>query len=378
MEIKYKHPLKRKLNYEQELASTQGVNLSMLRWGAMLPDILTNISFNLGYFFNLALHLCLNCHFDFSQFDFNMPDFLKGFQPPFEKISKAKYGESKYGYSLYDPPGIDFKMLSRLIWDLRYQLTCEDALAYKHIGNTTAKWVDQLKATLEKYGVAGHYIDSILRNLSLVEGKMLTTSYWDFAAFDVNVFSYDAPEQPTFIMRSITDWKTPIQLGTIGLYECHFDHAKFDYARFVDTYGTKKLRVRKEMCDNFENRVKEFHARSGQFEEFGTKGLFQRVFFLERTDRLKWNGGKHQVYLQKVLNEVKRILNKYGILVQARMAYTAFAQELFYKNYVPHRRYKRYKQDLSDDDIVNKYINMGCDKDVLNEIRGVVTKWRPT
>ncbi len=377
MENRFKDPLARKLNYVHNLASTEGIDLSMLRWGAMLPDILTNISFNIGYFFNLALHLCFNCHFDPTQFDFNMPNFFEGFQPAFEKISKAKYGESKYGNSLYDPPNIDFKMLSRLIWDLRYQLTCDDALAYRHIGNATAKWVKQLKTTLEKYGVAEHYIDSILRNLSLVEGKMLTTSYWDFAAFDVNVFSYDAPEKPTFIMRSTSDWKTPIQLGTIGVYECHFDHAKFDYSRFVDTYGSSKLRVRKSLCNNFENRVKEFHARSGQFEEFGTKGLFQRVFFLERTDRLHWNGGKHQIKLQQVLNEVKRILNESGVMVQERLAYMAFAQELFYKNYTPHRRYKRYKQELSDDDIVNKYINMGCDNSILSRIRGVVTKWRP-
>ena len=372
-----KDPLTRKLNYERDLASTEGIDLSMLRWGAILNNILSSISFNVLFNFILNLYLSLNLYFEPSQFDFNMPDFFDSFNITIEKVGKAKYGISKYGQSVYDPPLLTYKDLARALWSLRYQTTCENALAYKHIGKTVSNWIETVKKQLLEKGLSESYFDGMVGLLSLVEGKILTTAYFDFAAFDVNVFSYEVDGKNVIIARNTENWKTGNILETIGVYECHFDHSEFDYARFIENYGREGIKVKKEACDNLLEKIKDFHARSGQFKEYGVKGLFQRVFFLERKDRLKWQGGKHQVYLQRVINEVKRICNKYGIIAQVRGAYIAFAQELFYRGYVPHRRYKRWKQVLTDNDIVNKYINMGCDKQVLNEIKGVVVKWRP-
>ena len=373
-----KDPLTRKLNYERDLASTEGIDLSMFRWGAILNDILSSISFNVLFNFMINLYLSLNLYFEPSQFDFNMPDFFDSFNITIEKVRKAKYGISKYGQSVYDPSLLTYKDLARALWSLRYQTTCENALAYKHMGKTVYSWIESVKKALLEKGLSESYFDGMIRILSLIEGKILTGAYFDFAAFDVNVFNYEVDEKNIILARNTENWKTGNILETIGVYECHFDHSKFDYARFIEHYGRKGIKVKTEICNSLLNKIREFHARSGQFDEQGAKGLYQHVFFLEKQEKLKWQGGKHQVYLQRTLNIVKQILNKHGVIAQVRGAYIAFAQELFYKNYKPHRRYKRYKQILSDEDIVNKYLNMGCDKQVLNEIKGVVTKWRPS
>ena len=87
-------------------------------------------------------------------------------------------------------------------------------------------------------------------------------------------------------------------------------------------------------------------------------------------------GGHHQIRLQNLKNHIKRMLNEKGVIAQFRMAYLSFAQELYYLKYEPHRKYKQWKKILTDDELVNKYVRMGCDKNILNEIKEVVVKWR--
>lgn len=377
----YKTPLERKLAYVDNLASREGIDLSMLTWEFELDEILKNISFNVIFNYLLNIYLNFNLHFDLTELDFQMPDFCKFFKESktklsfceIEKIEKGRYGISKYNKCIYDPEQVTSKPLQRLLWDLRYKTTEKDDLAYKHTSEALKQWIQQLKDYLTQRDVRDFYQDGMFETLALVEGKMLTTSYWDFAAFDVSVFS----EENSFKARTTEDWKTESDLETVGIYECHFDWSRFDYARWGDVYEGGTIEVSEEIADELNQRITEFHQRSGFVEQYGEKTIYQRIFFYQKEEKMHWEGGHHQIRLQNLKNHIKRMLNEKGVIAQFRMAYLSFAQELFYMYYQPHRKYKRWKTILTDDELINKYVRMGCEKPILEEIKEVVVRWRP-
>jgi len=376
----YKSPLERKLRYVENLASVDGIDLSMLRWGWKIDLILPNISFNVIFNFLLDLYLSFDLHFNLPELDFEIPDFGDFFFDfetglsfnQIESIEKAKYGESKYGLSIYDPEQVSSKPLKRLLWDLRYKTTDKDGATMKLTGEALKSWINQLKEYLAEREVEDYYYDRMEEILALVEGKMASVSYWDLAAFDVSVFG----EENKFKTRFTDDWRSEKEVETTGVYDVHFDYCRFDYSRFSDSYEHGTIGVKEELGDDLQKRIDEFHKRSGFVEQYGQKVLYQRVFFYQKEDKMHWNGGHHQITLQNIKNEVKQMLNREGVVAQFRMAYLAFAQELYYLTYEPHRKYKQWKKILSVDELIDKYKRMGCDVNLLNKIRGVVEKWR--
>jgi hypothetical protein len=87
---------------------------------------------------------------------------------------------------------------------------------------------------------------------------------------------------------------------------------------------------------------------------------------------MHYEGGSHQIKIQDVINRAKQILNEEGIIGIDRLNYLAFAQELYYLGYQPHKLWKRYRNMLTEEDLINKYINMKCQKNILDRIKGVV------
>jgi len=376
----YVDPLKRKLNYVENLASREGVDLSMLRWESIIPRIELNIGFNVTFNYLLNLFLNFQLHFELPELDFQIPDFGEFFIDletglkfnEIEKIEKARYGESKYGSSIYDPEQVSSKPLQRLLWDLRYKTTERDDLAYKHTSEALKKWIDELKRYLTEKEVLDDYQTAMLNVLAIVEGKMLTTSYFGFSVFDGSVFS----EEDKFVARSTEDWKSESELETLGVFESHFDTTHFDYARFGDSYEHGTIAVDPALEDELHSRINEFQQRSGFVEQYGEKTIYQRIFFHQKEEQMHTHGGHHQIILQNIKNDVKRILNARGIITQFRMAYFAFAQEVYYLYYEPHRKYKQWKTILNDEELIEKYKRMGCDEGILKEIKEVVVRWR--
>ncbi|RLG33796.1 hypothetical protein DRN97_04205 [Methanosarcinales archaeon] len=368
----YKTPLERKLRYVEEIASREGIDLSMLKWEYELDEILKNISFNINFNFLLNIYLNLDLHFDMPSLDFEMPDFTDLFSPPFEKIGKAQYGVSQYNLSIYDPEQVTSQSLHRLLWDLRYKLTDVDGATIKLTSEAAKQWIEQLKQYLTEKGVANFYQDAMFEILALVEGKMSSVSYWDIAVFDVSVWS----EEDKFRTRYTDDWRSEKELETTGVFDNHFDFCRFDFARFGDVYEGGTIKVSEELGEDLARRIDEFHKRSGWIEQYGQKTIYQRIFFYQKQDKMHWQGGHHQIRLQNLLNHIKRMLNEKGVIAQFRTAYLAFAQELFYHYYEPHRKYKQWRKILSQDELKNKYKRMGCDVEILDEIKEVVEKWR--
>jgi len=380
MPVPYKSPLERKLNYVHNLASEEGINLTSMVWAGEIDIILQNLSFNFLFNFLLDLYLHFNLYFNIPELDFEMPNFGDFFFDletgltfnQIEQIQKAQYGVSKYGMSIYDPEQVSSKPLKRLLWDLRYKTTDKDGATIKLSGESLKQWVSHLKEYLAEREVLDYYYDHMEEILALIEGKLSSVSYWDFACFDVSVFS----DEYKFKSRFTDDWRSEKELETTGIYDVHFDYCRFDYSRFSDSYEHGTIGVKEELGDDLENRIDEYHRRVGFIEQYGQKVLHQRVFFYQKEDKMHWEGGKHQISLANLKNEIKRLLNKEGVIVQFRMAYLAFAQELYYLTYEPHRKYKQWKKILTVDELINKYRRMGCDVDLLNKIKGEVEKWR--
>jgi len=376
----FKTPLERKLKYVENLASDEGVELSMLRWESMLDEIMKNISFNVIFNYLLNIELSFNLHFNIPELDFEMPNFGDIFIDletgltfnQIETIEKAKYGKSKYGMAIYDPEQVSSQPLHRMIWDLRYKTTDKDGATVKLTGEAIKEWINQLKEYLTQREVEDYYQDAMMEILALVEGKMSSVSYWDFAAFDVSVFS----EKDTFKSRFADDWRSEKELETVGVYDVQFDFCRFDYARFSDTYEHGTIAVLQSLADELAKRIEDFQKRSGFVEQYGQKTIYQRVFFHQETDDMHWKGGHHQITLQNLKNHIKQMLNQEGVIAQFRMAYLSFAQELYYLTYTPHRKYKQWKKLLTSEELINKYKRMGCDANLLKKIKEVVEKWR--
>jgi len=375
----YKAPLERKTAYVDSLASDEGIHLSMLTWEFELPVIQINISFNVLFNFQINLYLGLNLHFDLPELDFEIPQFGDFFIDTetgltFNKIDlvdKAKYGISRYNSSIYDPEQVSSKPLQRLLWDLRYKTTDKDGATVKLTSEAAKSWINQLKEYLTNKEVADFYQDAMFEILALIEGKLATTSYWDFAAFDVSVFG----EEDKFKSRFTDDWRTDKELETVGVYDVHFDYCRFGYARFCEDYEGGSIEVKEELGDDLQKRIDDFHKRSGFVEQYGEKTIYQRVFFYQKKDKMHDKGGHHQIRLQNLKNHVKQMLNQEGVIAQFRTAYLAFAQELYYLYYEPHRKYKQWKKILSSDELINKYKRMGCEVNLLNKIKEVVERW---
>jgi len=168
------------------------------------------------------------------------------------------------------------------------------------------------------------------------------------------------------------DWKTEGEFETEFPYENHFDFARWDYARFYDTGVTIKPPL-PEVLDKI---IKDFQTRSGyvEIEEQGVKYnvLHQRVFMLPRAEKYHWEGGRHQLKLQRIINEVKRLLDRRGISGNLRLGYLSFAQQLAYLYYKSHKYWKHWRDVLTPEDLINKFKKLGLDENILGEIRRMV------
>jgi len=384
----YKSPLEKKLAYLLGLASVEGVDLASLKWSYIIPRIHFSISFNVLFNFMLNLYLSLSLHFHMPELDFEMPEFPKFFgilpekikYEEIEAIEKAQYGVTNYDYSYYDPKEARSVDLARCAWDLRYKTTERDTPAYKHTDKACGYWTEQYVSNLTSAGVRKEYAQAIVDAIAKAEGKILNSGYWDFAVFDVSKFVEEkkptGPFKDVFKARSPEDWKTELELETLGVYECHWDWDRFDYARWGDTYEGMSIEVDPKLGEILQEKIEDFWKRTGIIEQHGQKVLYQRIFWWQRVQRMHEYGGKHQISLQYLKNDINRLLNQKGVPGMFKIPYLNFAQELYYMYYTPYRRYKQWRKVLTPDDLLAKYKNMGCDEEILKEIKGVVEKWQ--
>ena len=364
-------PLERKLRYVQTLASVEGIDLSMRRWAARLEEIYLAIGFNVFFRFFLDMYLNLNLHFDFEQFEWHPVKFTEEVTvegQPLEEVQKARYGISKYDESIYDPEQVSPQHLERMVWDWRRHTTVIDEPTWKLTSESIKKYISSYKDMLVAKDVMPEYVDAMEDTLAYVEGKVLDSAYWDMAIWDISPWKETMSVSTIFKPRLSTDWKSQADLETEFPYDNQWDFCRWDYARWYET----GLRLEEELVEHLDKAIKDFQARAGLVEQYGVKVLYQRVFMLQRVDRYHWIGGGHQIKLQDIILRVKQILDRRGVISSLRMGYIAFAKEIAYLYHEGHRKFKHYKKMLTREDIKNKYIRMGFDKEILEEIEKVI------
>jgi len=368
MRLRKTEPLERKLRYIGQVSTPEGIDLFIADWEFELPRIELNIGFNAVYEFIINLYVQFNLHLDV-ELPFTVT--VDGVEyntyplpPEFEKIEKARYGISKYGQAIYDPPEITKETIRKVIRDIRRKATCKDDTAWKQAGLALKKHIDLIVQKLKEHGVQEGYAEYLADIIALCEGKLINKAYWDFAVWDMSVWVDD--EELT--IRSPEDWISDKKLETIGVYENHWDFARWDYARWLEDDFTIPEAIPKINDVILDALIK----GNGVIVQYGQPVLYPRVKFLRKTDETHWKGGNQQLRLQRIINEVKRILDECGIIGQFRKAYYNFAHELYYL-YNRTRKAKSWKADvLTPDDIVDKYVNWGCDKNILLRIKAIV------
>jgi len=386
----------RKEKYIDFTTSLDWINLNMLRWGFRLPKIGPSIGYNLLFNFLLDFYLSLNLHFPSEEFDFEMPDFVISFP----KIEKARYGISRYNKSIYDPPDITAKDLARFLWNVRYHTTEKSTPVWKGKGLALKNKIEVLKEILKNKNIADYYIDEMINSLITAEGKVLNASYVGFAIVGVSRVMSKVRNK-TGVMggykfRDTEDFKTEKDWATMFPYETQVGMARVNYARVMPKPEKFKETHLKRLSKDLVERVREFKKRSAKTPI--TKGLdvevrpevreitklitppkhmlYQRVFFYQKREKMKWEGGKHQARLQNIIEHVKPILDKYGVHGNFRLSYITFAKEYVYMHYKPHRRHKQWKRILTEDDLILKYKRMGCNEQILREIISTVNAFK--
>ncbi len=365
-------PLQRKLKYLATLASPEGVDLAMRKMAYRLPVINLNITYAVLFRLLLDLYLHLNLHFDFSMFEWHPIDFTTEFTIELPKVEKAKYGESKYDFSIYDPENVNSLSLERMVWDLRKKSTSKDHPSYRQTGEALKKHFEIIKDALVKKEVREEYIDAMIEHLMLVEGLLVGGA---FVGFSIVGFSKVMPKPSSLTsvtVRDPQDLKTERKIHTDFAYGSYVGYARVGYARVGRRPGDERFRFKRELQDYALKAIEEFRKREGPVGPPGLEILHRRLFMLQRTDRYHYYGGYHQIKLQRINNAVKQVLDRYGVVAQMRMTYISFAKELAYLYHDSHRRYKRWKKILTEDDLIEKYKRMGLDEDILREIVKVV------
>ena len=396
--------IQRKEKYIEFTTDIGSIHLNLLRWEFRLPKIETSISFNITYNFLLNFYLNLNLAFPVEALTFfsenieveQKPELKPNYVQQYPKLEKAKYGVSKYDYSYYDPPEVTYDDLVRFIWNLRYQLTEKSYPAYKKVSDAIKKYIEAHKDILIQKGVKPEYIEAMVESLLQAEGKVLNSAYVGYAI--VNVSKVVKKGEITVARRKMKvgvrkqrwtdDYKTEKDVPTLYPYESLVNYTRVNHARVLATPETFKETHLKPLAKVLERRIKEFHKRScwtpiekgldvevkPEVKEITEKAkpqdktLYQRVFFLQKRDKMKWEGGKHQARLQHIIELTKKVLDKHGVFGVNRIGYIAFAKEWCYLLYKPHRKYKHWKGILNENDLINKHKKMGLDETIMRDI----------
>jgi hypothetical protein len=386
-------PIDRKLAYLQELASEQGIDLSMLRLGSLLTDLYLSIDFNCLFRFWLDMYLNLDLQLDFTDFNWWNFDFGKfGFNFVLPESKKGIYGKSYYNDFMYDPPRPKSIDLENSMWWMRKHTTETDKPFHKQFSVSIKSYLETIKERLQERGVADFYTDAMESLLAMVEGKVFNCAIVGFAIVGfARVMPAEEGGTSSYQARKHTDWKTFWNLRTCSIFDSVVGIAMVGFTRV----GSINLKPSTAMVERFHEQVKEFKERAGKvaaeypfpayppyaygyappaqpYAPVKPEVLYPRVFMLQRVDEYHYNGGHYQLQTQILINKVKQMLNKEGIVAQQRMSYIAYAQELFYIEHPTHRKWKRWKEILSKEDLRKKYIAMGMDEAILSKIEDIV------
>ncbi|RLI32962.1 hypothetical protein DRO51_00580 [Candidatus Bathyarchaeota archaeon] len=363
----------RKFEWLKRFANVEAIEQASVRWESLISQIDLSINFNVTLRYLLDLFLQFSLGFDFSELDFYNFDLLGSAFPPTYteeekkafRVQKARYDETYFDLSYLDPENVTAQPLERALWDIRYKTTEKDAGFYKHVGETVKKYFDIVKQQLKDKKVLDDLLDAMEDILAIVEGKIFNAIYVDLWVVGVSRVPEESEHGQVFSFRIPRDWVNEDKAETRYGYEHHVGLMRVGAFRALDF----NIEFPDELIQPLVQRLQEALDFLSYIEQYGYEVLYPRTWMLQKLERYKHGGGDKQVKLQRIINDIKPILDKHGIIGNFRNAYLTFAKEIAFKDYSGHRRYKQYKKVLTDEDIINKYKSMGLQENILEEIK---------
>jgi len=342
----------RKLRYVTRFASIEGLEITSRYWASVLEYIHTNIGANILFRFILDMYLALSAHLDPSKFEFHPIEFIKAFVEVYEPRP------------FLPPKGkIPNEDIERMIWFLRWRMTTKEAVYYNMDKGSAKYWAEYIKNILIKYGADPIYAQLLLELYSICEGKLTVSAIVGLAVVGVTKV---AP--PTFKVRIPPDYTKTIECENAYIYESHVGIARVGYSRVIELPGS----LEEFVAEHISSRIAEHIKRQSVIASSPEYVFYPRVFFYQRLRKMHYTGGGKQLELQRIRNLIKPILDRNGVIAQFRVAYLNFAYELKYKDHMGHEHTKYFKRNLTKEDLINKYVNMGLSRPILNQIAQVV------
>jgi len=352
---KPKDPVARKANWEKKTNDPVQILVSTYRleWNYPIPQ--------LRFSFNFALNFALEWN-QYVQWNLVPPELVEGKLYPegvpvprslkelgIEELkpTPAKFGESRYGRSYYDPPEFTFLDLRRALWDLRYKLASKQYLAYQYTSKSAVKIVEIVKSMLKSAGVSESVIEAIIPAYLHAEGKVLTGAYVGFAIVGLSrVMKVEKVGRRTYASYYVRDLESAEgvrKAHSVTVFEAVVGVSRVGYCRVSPPHTklaslearSKHRLVPKELADTFKKQIEIGHK---QFEPQTIGRVRYQPFTISllrtaRSDAKRFRGGYHQVISQENLNRVRRILDAEGVAGYERIAYINFAIELAYLRY---------------------------------------------
>jgi len=338
----------RKLSYLKKYASISGVDLTARDWSSYPEIIYSNIGANVLFRLLLDLYLALSAHLDPSKFKYNPIDFTKVFVEEYEPRPFAP------------PKGrLDDGDIETMMWYFRQFAVTREGTYYKLDRTTLSQIMSYLVSQLVKRGADEDWARMLFELYSVVEGKLQNATIVGLAIVGVSVV-----QPPTFKVRLPPDFTQTLDCENLYVYESHVNVARVNYARVFKTPGSWK----KETADYFKSKVDEQITWQSSMSFSPEMVFWPRIFLWTRVEDLHWEGGEYQLELQRIRNEIKPILDKYGVINFVRTQYLNFAYELYYLTHKGHRTTRWWKPNLTKEDLIERYKASGLDENILKEI----------
>jgi len=347
-------PEARKSDWIVRAGDPRAIFMKLLRWESQLSPIYTSTTANIYARFILDMYLCLNAHLDATKFAFHKLRFWELFSPPWPPPPLK-------------PPVPDYihHYIELLLWSLKYKHVTRETVFYKTLGKALKTWYDTIRSILAYYRTPNYYIDLLFEILGVTLGRTDVSTFVGFAIVGVSVV---APGKQYALLPTYNF--EPVEIQVNALYDIHVGIARVGYCR-VGIGSSPEIAP--ELVQHYTQEVDAARKRVGLVPISSQETMFPRVFYLPRVNRIKHIGGIHQVNLQTIINRVKQYLDQKGVVAQLRSAYIMFAEEIAYFPYRGHKRWKEYRDIMRKEDIIDKYVRMGLDKAILEEIATLVT-----
>jgi len=332
----------------------RAIFMKLLRWESQLEPIYASTIANIFARFILDMYLCLNAHLDATKFAFHKLRFWEFFEPPFPPPP-------------FPPPIPNYMhyYTELLLWSLKYKYVGKETLYWRSLGRALKTFYDTIRSILAYHKVPDFYVDILFDCLGVTLGRTDVSTFVGFAVVGLSVV---APGKQYAVLPGYN--YEPIEIQVNALYDIHVGIARVGYCRVG--LGSSP-QIAPELVEHYVQEADAARKRVGLVPISSQEIMFPRVFYLPRAPRIKHIGGTHQVNLQTIINRVKQYLDRKGIVAQFRSAYIMFAEEIAYFPYRGHKRWKAYRDIIRKEDIIDKYVRMGLDKAILEEIAAFIS-----